>query len=83
MEEKITLANWPNDKHIACNANNDVLVKISSFPYVLANRSVLCNCGIEAEDSFLLESIATCQDTKSELVMYFTVNKALLVTLII
>ena len=54
------LANWPNDKHIICNINNDILIKIPSHPYVLVNRSVLCNCGIVAENHFLLESLAGC-----------------------
>ena len=57
--DEIVLANWPNDKHIICNANNDIPVKIPSHPYVLVNRSVLCNCGIEADNHYLLESIAT------------------------
>ena len=46
-ENKIILAHWPNDKHIICNINNDIQVKIPSHPYVLVNRSVLDNCGIE------------------------------------
>ena len=53
-----------------CNVNNDIPVKIPSFPYVLVNRSVLCNFGIEAENNFLLESLATCQNAESKLVMY-------------
>ena len=57
-----------------CNVNNVIPVKIASFPYVLDNRSVLYNCGIEAENNFLLESIAACHNTKPNLVMYFTVN---------
>ena len=52
---EIILANWPNDKHIICNIN-DIPVKIPSHPYVLVNRSVLCNCGIEVDNPFLLES---------------------------
>ena len=28
--DEIILANWPNDKHIICNINNDILVKIPS-----------------------------------------------------
>ena len=62
---KIILANWLDDKHIICNVNNDIPVKISSFPYVLVNKSVLCNCGIEAENIFLLESLAACHDVDS------------------
>ena len=41
---------------------------------MLVNRSVLCNCGIEVENHFLLESLAACQDTNSKLVMHLTVN---------
>ena len=51
---EITLANWPNDKHIICTINNDIPIKILSHPYILVNRSVLCNCGIEGENNFLL-----------------------------
>ena len=73
---EIILANWPNDKHIICNINNDIPIKIPSHLYVLVNRSVLCNCGIEAENHFLLESLAACQGINSKLGMYFTVNTA-------
>ena len=72
----IILANWPNDKHIICNINNDIPIKIHSHPYVLVNTSVLCNCGIEEENQFLLESLAECQETNSKSTMYFTVNTA-------
>ena len=50
---EIILANCQNDKHIICSVNNDILVRIPSHPYILVNRSVLCNCGIEAENNFL------------------------------
>ena len=43
---------------------------------MLVNRSVLFNCCIEAENHFLLESLAACQNTNSKLTMYFTVNTA-------
>ena len=71
---EIILANWPHDKHIMCNINNNIPIKIPSQPYVLLNRSILCNCGIEVENHFLLKSLATCQDTNSKLTMHFTVN---------
>ena len=60
--DEIVLTNWPNDKHIICNINNDISIKIPSHPYVLVNRSVLCNCGIEADNHHLLESIAACHN---------------------
>ena len=40
---EIISANGPNDKHILCNINNDIPVRIPSHPYVLVHRSVLCN----------------------------------------
>ena len=55
------LANWPNDKHITCNINNDIPVKILSHPYVLVDRSILCNCGLEADNHHLLESLSCLQ----------------------
>ena len=73
---EIILANWPDNKHIICNINNYIPIRIPSHPYVLINRSVLHNCGIKAENYFLLESLAACHDANSKLVMYFTVNTA-------
>ena len=73
---EIILANWPSNKHIIFNINNNIPIRIPSHPYVLVNRSELCNCGIEVENHFLLESLAACQDTNSKLVMYFTINTA-------
>ena len=71
--DEIVLANWPSDKHIICNVNSDIPVKIPSHPYVLVNRNVLCNCRIEADNHYLLESLA---DKALELVMYFTIYMA-------
>ena len=59
-----------------CIINNNIPVRILSHPYVLVNRSVLCNCGIEAERIFFLESLAACHDANPKLVMYFMVNTA-------
>ena len=73
---KIILANRPTDKHKIWLINNDILIEIPSHPYVLVNRSVLCNCRIEAENNYLLKSLAACHDSDSKLVMYFTVNNA-------
>ena len=72
--DEIILANWPNDKHIICNINNDIPVKIPSHPYVLVNRSIVCNCSIEADNHHLLESIVTCDRKITKLTMYFAIN---------
>ena len=74
--DEIVLANWPNDKHIICNINNGIPIKIPSHPYVLVNKSVLYSCGIEADNHHLLKSIATCDNKITKLVMYFTINLA-------
>ena len=49
---EIILANWPHNKHIICSINNDIPIRIPSHTYVLVNRSVLCNCGIEVREPF-------------------------------
>ena len=75
-DNEIILANWPNDKHIVCTTNNDIPVKIPNHPYVLVNRSGLCNSGIEADNHYLLESLAARDNRYSKLTMYFTINMA-------
>ena len=73
---KIILTNWPNNKHIICTINNDIPIKLPSNPYILVNRSVLCNCSIEVDNHYLLESLAACDNRGSKLTMHFTVNTA-------
>ena len=74
---QIILANWPNYKRIICTYNNNILVNIPSHSYVLLDRNILCNCDIEAESNFLLESLVACgEHKKPDLEMYFTVNLA-------
>ena len=77
---EIVLANWPNFKRIICSTHNNIPLEIPSHPYVLLNRMVLCNCIIEVESNFLLESIAACdpEKTDADLEMYFMANKAFL-----
>ena len=60
--------------------SHNIPISIPSHPYVLTNRSILCNCDVEAESNFLLESLAACEnsETKTELELYFTVDLAFL-----
>ena len=74
--QQIILANWPSYKRIVSSFNNDIPKKITSYPYVLLNRSILCNCDMEAENNFLLQSLAVCNTSTMDLVMHFTVNLA-------
>ena len=61
-----------------CAHNNNNPINIPSHQYVLLNRSILCNCDLEAESIFLLKSLAACENSNNEadLTMYFTVNLA-------
>ena len=75
---EIVLANWPSFKRMVCSTHNNIPIEIPSHPYVLLNRTVLCNCIIEAENNFLLESIAACDRASIDvdLKMYFMANTA-------
>ena len=61
-----------------CSHNNNIPINIPGHPYVLMNRSIFCNCDVEAESNFLLESLAACEgsETKTDLEMHFTINLA-------
>ena len=61
-----------------CSHSNNIPINIPGHPYVLMNRSILCNCDVEAESNFLLESLAACEgsETKSDLEMHLTINLA-------
>ena len=75
--QPIILANWPSYKRTICTYNNNISVNNPSHPYVLLVRNNLCNYNIEAEENFLLESLATCGEKNNQkLEMYFTVNLA-------
>ena len=77
--QHIILANWPSYKRIICTYNNNIPVSIPSHPYILLDRNILCNCNIEVEDNFLLESLAASGEKNNQkLEMFFTVNLAFL-----
>ena len=59
-----------------CLYDKNIPINIPSHPYVLLNESILCNCDVETESNFLLESLTACQNSVKDLVMYFTVNLA-------
>ena len=74
------LANWPSFKRIVCSTHNNIHIEIPSHLYALLNRTILCNCIIEVENNFLLESIAACDPNSDgvDLEMYFLANTAFL-----
>ena len=75
---EIILGNWPSFKGMVCSTHNNIPIEIPSHPYVLLNRTILCNCIIEAENNLLLESIVPCypDSTDVDLEMYFVANTA-------
>ena len=77
---EIVLANWPSFKIIVCSTHNNIPKEIPSYPYVLLNRTVLCNCIIEVENNILLDFIAACDPERDDvdLEMYFMANTAFL-----
>ena len=77
---EIVLANWPSFKRIVCSTHNNIPIEIPSHPYVLLNRTILCNCIIEAENNFLLESIAACDPdgNGADLEIYYMANTTFL-----
>ena len=77
---EIVLANWPSYKRIVCSTHNNIPIEIPSHPHVLLNRTILCNCIIEAESNFLLESITACDPERNDIdfEMYFVANIAFL-----
>ena len=73
---QLILANWPSYKKIMHSYNSNIPINIPSHLYALLNRSIQCNCDVEAESNFLLELLAACKNSETDLVMYFTVNFA-------
>ena len=69
------LAKWSSYKRLRCTYNNNIPISIPSHPYVLLDRNILCNCNIEAEDNFPLESLTACgENNNHKLEMFFTAN---------
>ena len=75
---QIILENCPSYRKIMCSHNNNIPISIPSHLFGLMNRSILCNCDVQAESNFLLESLAACEgsETKLDLEMHFTLNLA-------
>ena len=59
-----------------CSFSDNIPVVIPSHPYVLPHQSIFCNCDVKAESNFLLESLAACNPSTTDLVMYFIANLA-------
>ena len=71
----ILLANMLSPKRLVCSQDLHMAHPVPSYPYVLVNRSLLCNCHLESGLTYLLESVGSCP-TKQQFIMYFTINSA-------
>ena len=73
MEKILSLEIGPSYERLICTYNNNIPVNIPSHPYFLLDRNILCNCDIEAEDNFLLESLATCGENNIQKLEMFSI----------
>ena len=71
----ILLANMLSPKRLVCSQDLHMAHPVPSHPYVLVNRSLLCNCHLESGLTYLLESLGSCSPS-SKFTMYFTINSA-------
>ena len=71
----ILLANMLSSKRLVCPQDLHMAHPVPSYPYVLVNRSLLCNCHLESGLTYLLESVGSCSH-KPKFIMYFTINSA-------
>ena len=62
-------------KRLVCSQDLHMAHPVPSYPYVLVNRSLLCNCHLESRLTYLLESVGSCSP-KPKFIMYFTINSA-------
>ena len=74
--DAIILFTWLNKKSLKCTINNDMAIKLPDYLYVLVNRVIVCNCELEAEERFLLDSFAACSYEPDSFKMYLTINLA-------
>ena len=71
----ILLANMLSPKRLVCSNNFHMAHPVPSYPYVLVNRSLLCNCHLESDLTYVLKSLGSCS-VKNKFTMYFSLNSA-------
>ena len=75
---QILLANMLTPKRLICTYASDMACPVPSHDYVLVSRSMLCNCHMESGLTYLLKSIAFCEDASTDYTMSFALNLAFL-----
>ena len=75
---QILLANMLTPRRLICTYASDMARPVPSHDYVLVSRSMLCNCHMESGLTYLLKSIAFCEDASTDYTMSFALNLAFL-----
>ena len=71
----ILLANILHPKRLICSKDFHMACPMPHHPYILVNRSILCNCHLQSGLNYLLKSLGSCEPGATP-TMYFTVNSA-------
>ena len=75
---KILLANMLTPKRLICTYASDMAHRVPSHDYVLVSRSMLFNCHMASSLTYLLQSLAFCEDASTDYTMSFALNLAFL-----
>ena len=76
--EELFLVKHKSPKRLICTYASDMARPVPSHDYVLVSRSMLCNCHMESGLTYLLKSIAFCEDASTDYTMSFALNLAFL-----
>ena len=71
----ILLANMLSPKRLVCSHDFHMAHPVPSYPYVLVNRSLLCNFHLESGLTYLLQPLGSCSPSE-KFTMYVTINSA-------
>ena len=74
--QQLVLANMDGPNELMCTDANNLGEPIANHPYVLVNRSILCNCRFKSGYTYLYRSLGSCEEESTSDAMHFTINKA-------
>ena len=73
---QIVLANMMKEKRLICSRNANLAEPLPSYSYVTVNRTLLCNCELDASLSYVQRSIGSCKGDETDTQMTFVSNYA-------
>jgi hypothetical protein len=74
--DTLILANMFDQKNLQCSRHQNMAHPIANHPYIMVNRSILCDCRLETGMSYLYKSLSSCAENSSIQIMHVTVNLA-------